>query len=138
MENNNTVQNVVHGFKVFRPDWTCSPNGNTKQYTCPGKFEEEGELDVCGHGMHFCQTATVPILPSSIYPIENVLILAIQCSKPATTNDIIMQNIIISFPLSLFNLVPTSTAIHTRKLQRIPLSKSSGTPADIFEYIKLL
>ena len=57
MENNNTVQNVVHGFKVFRPDCTCSPNGNTKQYTCPGKFEEEGELDVCGHGMHFCQTA---------------------------------------------------------------------------------
>lgn len=57
MENNNTVQNVVHGFKVFIPDWTCSPNGNTKQYTCPGKFEEEGELDVCGHGMHFCQTA---------------------------------------------------------------------------------
>ena len=57
MENNNTVQNVVHGFKVFRPDWTCSPNGNTKQYACSGKFEEEGELDVCGHGMHFCQTA---------------------------------------------------------------------------------
>ena len=57
MENNNIVQNVVHGFKVFRPDWTCSPNGNTKQYTCPGKFEEEGELDVCGHGMHFCQIA---------------------------------------------------------------------------------
>ena len=57
MENNNTVQNVVHGFKVFRHDWTCSPNGNTKQYNCPGKFEEEGELDVYGHGMHFCQTA---------------------------------------------------------------------------------
>ena len=58
MENNNTVQNVVHGFKVFRPDWTCDPTGyNPKQYTCPGKFEEEGELDVCGHGMHFCQTA---------------------------------------------------------------------------------
>ena len=55
---NNTVQNVVHGFKVFRPDWTCDPTGyNPKQYSCPGKFEEEGELDVCGHGMHFCQTA---------------------------------------------------------------------------------
>ena len=54
---NNNVQNVVHGFKVFRSDWTCSPNGNTKQYTCPGKFEEEGELVVCFHGMHFCQTA---------------------------------------------------------------------------------
>ena len=51
------VQQVVHGFKVFRPDWTCSPNGNTKQYTCPGKFEEEGELDICGHGMHFCENA---------------------------------------------------------------------------------
>jgi len=56
MENNN-VQEVVHGFKVFRPDWTCSPNGNTKQYTYPGKFEEEGELDICGHGMHFCENA---------------------------------------------------------------------------------
>lgn len=55
---NKTVQNVVHGFKVFRPDWTCDPTGyNPKQYTCPGKFEEEGELDVCGHSMHFCQTA---------------------------------------------------------------------------------
>ena len=48
----------VKGFKVFRPDWTCNPTGrNLKQYTCPGKFEEEGELNVCGHGMHFCQTA---------------------------------------------------------------------------------
>lgn len=47
----------IKGFKVFRSDWTCSPNGNTKQYTCPGKFEEEGEIDVCNHGMHFCQTA---------------------------------------------------------------------------------
>lgn len=26
------TQNTVHGFKVFNPDWTCSPNGNTKQY----------------------------------------------------------------------------------------------------------
>ena len=50
-------EKIIKGFKVFRPDWTCSPNGNTKQYTCPGKFEEEGELDICNHGMHFCQTA---------------------------------------------------------------------------------
>ena len=50
---NNNVQNVVHGFKVFNSDWTC----RGKQYTCPGKFEEEVELEVCGHGMHFCQTA---------------------------------------------------------------------------------
>lgn len=49
---------ITKGFKVFNHDWTCNPTGyNPKQYTCPGKFEEEGELDVCGHGMHFCQTA---------------------------------------------------------------------------------
>jgi hypothetical protein len=49
---------MVKGYKVFRPDWTCDPTWhNPKQYTCPGKFEEEGELDVCGHGMHFCQVA---------------------------------------------------------------------------------
>ena len=51
------AQNIVHGFKVFNPDWTCSPNGNTKQYACPGKFEDEGELNICGHCMHFCQIA---------------------------------------------------------------------------------
>ena len=44
---------VVKGFKVFNADWTC----RDKQYTCPGKFEEEGELDMCGHGMHFCKNA---------------------------------------------------------------------------------
>ena len=44
---------MVKGYKVFDPDWTCSG----KQYTCPGKFEEKGELEVYGHGMHFCQTA---------------------------------------------------------------------------------
>lgn len=45
---------IVHGFKVFKHDWTC----RGKQYTCPGRFIEEGKLEVCGHGMHFCQTAT--------------------------------------------------------------------------------
>lgn len=48
----------VKGFKVFNSDWTCDPTGhNPKQYACPGKFEEEVELDVCNHGMHFCQNA---------------------------------------------------------------------------------
>ena len=56
MENNN-VQSGVHGFKVFNPDWTCSPNGNTKQYTCPGKFEEDIAPVRCGRGMHFCKKA---------------------------------------------------------------------------------
>lgn len=46
---------TIKGFKVFNPDWTCSPNGNTKQYTCPGKFEENITPYLCGHGMHFCK-----------------------------------------------------------------------------------
>lgn len=28
---NKNISKAIHGFKVFRPDWTCSPNGNTKQ-----------------------------------------------------------------------------------------------------------
>ena len=49
---------IVKGYKVFNPDWTCSPNGNTKQYTCPGKFEEDITPVRCGHGMHFCRKAS--------------------------------------------------------------------------------
>ena len=48
----------VKGYKVFNHDWTCSPNGNTKQYTCPGKFEEDITPVRCGHGMHFCRKAS--------------------------------------------------------------------------------
>ena len=48
----------VKGYKVFNPDWTCSPNGNTKKYTCPGKFEEDITPVRCGHGMHFCRKAS--------------------------------------------------------------------------------
>lgn len=45
----------VRGYKVFYSNWTCRPAGaKPKQYTCPGKFEEEGEIEICGHGMHFC------------------------------------------------------------------------------------
>lgn len=43
----------IKGFKVFDPDWTC----RGKQYTCPGKFEEDVDLEVCGCGMHFCESA---------------------------------------------------------------------------------
>ena len=45
----------VKGYKVFNPDWTCSPEGNTKQYSCPGRFEEDVTLRACGAGMHFCK-----------------------------------------------------------------------------------
>ena len=49
---------IVKGYKVFNPDWICSPNGNTKKYTCPGKFEEDITPVRCGHGMHFCRKAS--------------------------------------------------------------------------------
>ena len=55
--NISTVDNNVRGFKVFRSDWTCRPNGRFKQYACPGRFQEEGKIDVCEHGMHFCKRA---------------------------------------------------------------------------------
>ena len=51
------MSEIIKGFKVFNPDWTCSPNGNTKQYTCPGKFEEDVTPVRCGQGMHFCKVA---------------------------------------------------------------------------------
>ena len=44
---------VVNGYKVFNSDWTC----RDKQYTCPGTFEENVELDVCHSGLHFCKKA---------------------------------------------------------------------------------
>ena len=45
---------MIKGFKVFNPNWTCLD----KQYTCPGKFEEEVIPSVCYHGIHFCKKAS--------------------------------------------------------------------------------
>ena len=47
------MENIVKGYKVFNPDWTC----RDKQYTCPGTFEETGDISVCSKGMHFCKKA---------------------------------------------------------------------------------
>ena len=53
---NNT--NTVKGYKAFNSDWSCTPRaGVKKQYTCPGKFEEEIDLRICHSGMHFCKRA---------------------------------------------------------------------------------
>lgn len=43
--------NGIRGYKVVPSNWTCWQ----KQYTCPGVFEEDGRLEICVHGMHFCQ-----------------------------------------------------------------------------------
>lgn len=51
-------EQCVRGFKVFNSDWICNPRpGISKQYTCPGRFQEDGEIKGCGHGMHFCKKA---------------------------------------------------------------------------------
>ena len=47
------MSEVIKGYKVFNPDWTCKG----KQYACPGTFEEDVTPSVCGRGMHFCKVA---------------------------------------------------------------------------------
>ena len=46
-------EGIVKGYKVFNSDWTCGG----KQYSCPGKFEEDVKLLICSRGMHFCKKA---------------------------------------------------------------------------------
>ena len=46
------IEGEIHGYKVFKPDWTC----RRKQYTCPGRFHED-EAVICVAGMHFCTRA---------------------------------------------------------------------------------
>ena len=47
------VSEGVKGYKVFNPDWTC----RGKQYSCPGKFEEDVKPLICSRGIHFCKKA---------------------------------------------------------------------------------
>ena len=48
------MNEIVKGFKVFKAEWVC----RDKEYTCPGRFKEEGiKLELCGRGMHFCLNA---------------------------------------------------------------------------------
>ena len=49
------MKNEIHGYKVFDYDWACRPDGGFKQYSCPGRFQESGELEICERGMHFCE-----------------------------------------------------------------------------------
>ncbi len=52
MENNN-VQNAVHGFKVFNPDWTC----RGFQYEVGKTYEMSDSPICCTRGFHFCTKA---------------------------------------------------------------------------------
>ncbi|MNW40411.1 Pentapeptide repeats (8 copies) [compost metagenome] len=42
---------VVKGFKVFNPDWTC----RSFQYALGGTYTHEGQMELCGSGFHFCE-----------------------------------------------------------------------------------
>lgn len=41
----------MKGYKAFNSDWTCLG----KQYSCPGVFEQDGKLELCKNGIHFCK-----------------------------------------------------------------------------------
>ena len=43
--------NVVKGFKVFNPDWTC----RGFQYEVGKTFTHEGHMELCDEGFHFCE-----------------------------------------------------------------------------------
>lgn len=55
---------VVEGYKAFNSDWTC----RGKQYSCPGVFEQDGELELCKNGIHFCKSIEKCFY---YYPIED-------------------------------------------------------------------
>ena len=42
--------NVVKGYKVFKPDWTCMG----KQYKVGEIVTQDGKLELCKNGIHFC------------------------------------------------------------------------------------
>ncbi len=47
----------VRGYKVFNPDWTCSPNGKPFRYEVGAVYEEDVIPKVCKRGFHFCVRA---------------------------------------------------------------------------------
>ena len=51
------MNNSIKGYKVFKPDWTCSPNGKPFQYEVGKTYEENVEPMVCDRGFHFCERA---------------------------------------------------------------------------------
>ncbi|MBQ9609366.1 MAG: pentapeptide repeat-containing protein, partial [Lachnospiraceae bacterium] len=45
---------IIKGFKVFNPDWTC----RDFQYQVGHTYEMDEEPDVCNRGFHFCEKAS--------------------------------------------------------------------------------
>jgi len=51
---NEKMSNVIKGFKVFNPDWTC----RGFQYKVGETHHYDGEIGLCKAGFHFCQVAS--------------------------------------------------------------------------------
>ena len=47
-------KNIVKGYKVFNPDWTC----RGYQFAVGQIFEEDIEVKCCDRGFHFCEKAS--------------------------------------------------------------------------------
>lgn len=48
------MKNIIKGYKVFNPDWTC----RDFQYKVGETYEHYGDIELCGSGFHFCVKAT--------------------------------------------------------------------------------
>ena len=44
------MNNIVKGYKVFNPDWTC----RGFKYKVGETYEHNGDIKLCGSGFHFC------------------------------------------------------------------------------------
>ena len=47
------MKNIIKGYKVFNPDWTC----RDFQYKVGETYEYYGNIKLCGGGFHFCVKA---------------------------------------------------------------------------------
>jgi len=43
-------KNIMKGFKIFNPDWTC----RNYQYEVGKTYRHEGKIELCESGFHFC------------------------------------------------------------------------------------
>jgi hypothetical protein len=48
------MANIIKGFKVFEPDWTC----HGFQYEVGKEYFHDGNIGLCQAGFHFCQVAS--------------------------------------------------------------------------------
>ena len=48
------MKNLIKGYKVFNPDWTC----RDFQYKVGETYEHYGDIELCGSGFHFCVKVT--------------------------------------------------------------------------------